>query len=804
LTIGVDNCQTITKYLYFAERLHTNYILGGISLKKVLASVTCAMVAVSSLSVAADSSKLGLLGADVVSAATGETTTTTTSKPTTTTTKKPTATTTKTTTKVSTTTQTSSTISRLLAFGSNGSDVKVLQTSLNNKGYKLNVDGIFGKQTLNAVKNFQSKNGLKADGIVGARTLAKLNPVVTAPAATPVAKKVSVKLGKAEYAAHGTKCFTVAVVAMAGDKIVDAYIDDYQIGAGNVGVPNSDKDFGKGFTAGSALYSKKLNADAYSKNMKEKGGATLSVQENFGAVEKFAVGKTIAQLEAAIKANPADPKIDAVTGATLTDTNGYLAAIVEAAKAANASKGTEVEATLANSVKVGKVDYAAHGTKCFTLATTAVAGDKIVAAIIDDYQIGAGNVGVPNSDKDFGKGIVTAGSVLYSKKLNADAYSKNMKEKGGATLTVQENFGAVEQFAVGKTIAQLEAAIKANPADPKVDAVAGATLTDTNGYLNAILASAKTAVGVAQKVTVKLGKVEYAAHGTKCFTVAVVAMSGDKIANAYIDDYQIGAGNVGVPNSDKDFGKGFTAGSALYSKKLNADAYSKNMKEKGGATLSVQENFGAVEKFAVGKTIAQLEAAIKENSTDPKVDAVTGATLADTNGYLTAILEAAKVANASKGIEIDAAVAHSIKVGKVDYAAHGTKCFTLATTAVVGDKIVAAIIDDYQIGAGNVGVPNSDKDFGKGIVTAGSVLYSKKLNADAYSKNMKEKGGATLTVQANFGAVEQFAVGKTISQLDAEIKANPADPKVDAVTGATLADTNGYLNAILESAKVAK
>ena len=37
--------------------------------------------------------------------------------------------------------------------------------------YKGNVDGIYGSQTLEAVKYFQRKNGLTVDGIAGTKTL---------------------------------------------------------------------------------------------------------------------------------------------------------------------------------------------------------------------------------------------------------------------------------------------------------------------------------------------------------------------------------------------------------------------------------------------------------------------------------------------------------------------------------------------------------------------------------------------------------------------------------------------------------
>lgn len=62
----------------------------------------------------------------------------------------------------------------LVSYGSTGDDVKQLQTILGQKGYKLDVDGIFGKKTQAAVKDYQSKNGLTVDGIAGERTWGSL------------------------------------------------------------------------------------------------------------------------------------------------------------------------------------------------------------------------------------------------------------------------------------------------------------------------------------------------------------------------------------------------------------------------------------------------------------------------------------------------------------------------------------------------------------------------------------------------------------------------------------------------------
>ena len=143
---------------------------------------------------------------------------------------------------------------------------------------------------------------------------------------------------------------------------------------------------------------------------------------------------------------------------------------------------------------------------------------------------------------------------------------------------------------------------------------------------------------------IKLGQVQWAAHGTKCFAVLTVVLQGDVIVAAHIDEYQVGADMVGVPNSENGFG-GFTDGKVLYSKRVNAEAYSTNM-QKAGSTVALDVNYDLIQDFCVGKTVAELEAAIAGFGGDKTVavDAVSGATLVDTLGYLQGLLAAAKAA----------------------------------------------------------------------------------------------------------------------------------------------------------------
>lgn len=88
--------------------------------------------------------------------------------------------------------QRAATNSPVLASGERGDAVARLQLALIAAGKSLPVstaqqsklpDGIFGGETLSAVRGFQSENALKVDGIVGKNTLEKLD--LSLPPATP-------------------------------------------------------------------------------------------------------------------------------------------------------------------------------------------------------------------------------------------------------------------------------------------------------------------------------------------------------------------------------------------------------------------------------------------------------------------------------------------------------------------------------------------------------------------------------------------------------------------------------------------
>ena len=150
-----------------------------------------------------------------------------------------------------------------------------------------------------------------------------------------------------------------------------------------------------------------------------------------------------------------------------------------------------------------------------------------------------------------------------------------------------------------------------------------------------------------------------------------------------------------------------------------------------------------------------------------------------------------------------------ILIGQVDYPAHGDRSFAVITVALQDDVIVAAKIDEFQFMGDRedlkaVGVPNSDAAFGEAY-PEGQVQGSKRANSDLYSLNM-QRAGSTVQIAANFNAIEAFVKGKTVAELEEIVNGYTDETKagfVDAVSGATTADSWGYAKGILAAAKAA-
>ena len=96
-------------------------------------------------------------------------------------------------------------------------------------------------------------------------------------------------------------------------------------------------------------------------------------------------------------------------------------------------------------------------------------------------------VSVPNAENYTAS--LAEGVKLISKRADTAVYSEKMAA-AGSTVAIDANYDAIQAHVAGKTIAELETLV-AGDATAVVDAVAGATLVDAAGYIQAVINVAK-------------------------------------------------------------------------------------------------------------------------------------------------------------------------------------------------------------------------------------------------------------------------------------------------------------------------
>lgn len=317
------------------------------------------------------------------------------------------------------------------------------------------------------------------------------------------------------------------------------------------------------------------------------------------------------------------------------------------------------------------------------------------------------------------------------------------------------------------------------------------------------------AVVYAQEEGLTLRQGYVAAHGDQSFTSVVVLLKGDIIVDAHLDEYQYmeGEGWTGVPNSDAGFGESYPEGMTLISKRENSEGYSALMTDIAKSTVAYADNLNAIEDAVKGKTLEEAQALVADLDAlgeDGNVsDVVSGATLTDAGGYVNAIVEVA-----NNGFEVAGAATETaeLEIKQSLAAPHGDKSFALVTVALDGDVVVATSLDEFQFVQGEdwTGVPNSDATFGENY-PEDSILVSKMIDSEGYSAMMTEKAGSTVAYADNMNAIFQFATGKTVAEIEEGIaqltELGEEGNVADVVSGATLADAGGYLQAIVDTAK---
>lgn len=110
-----------------------------------------------------------------------------------------------------------------LYWGSRGSEVTKVQALLNRWGYYGGaIDGYYSGKTFQAVKDFQRKNGLKADGVVGPQTRAALG--------LPVVRKAVPTVSRASNADSSSNVYLLARV-IEGEAANEPYHGKVGVGA---------------------------------------------------------------------------------------------------------------------------------------------------------------------------------------------------------------------------------------------------------------------------------------------------------------------------------------------------------------------------------------------------------------------------------------------------------------------------------------------------------------------------------------------------------------------------------------------
>ena len=380
--------------------------------------------------------------------------------------------------------------------------------------------GVLGREALAAESaKADAKAASAKDGEVKAASAAKEGSAAkdgSAAADKPRLGNTQVDLHRGYAAAHGTRSFAQAVVAVVGGTIVAASVDEFQFMSTESGVtplPNSGTAFDKGVADGQALISKTDNNALYSAAFMAKGG-TQTWRASMSAIEKFAVGQTPADL-AKVAQDGVDGKVgvDTVTGATLEDTFKYLQAI-----AAVAQDDTVVTTGWfdgdPSTLGLRRASGSARTTHATGNAVVLTQGDKIVAASVDEFEFEAADGGftpVPNSDADFGKSF-PEGKVLVSKSVNDEVYSAAMaKGKTGSKQSWLTSVSSIEETVQG---------LRAGEATHQIaETLTGSTLVCGSGYAATIaLAAAAPAQNVVADgdyatsdglytVTVKDGKI---------------------------------------------------------------------------------------------------------------------------------------------------------------------------------------------------------------------------------------------------------------------------------------------------------
>ena len=216
----------------------------------------------------------------------------------------------------------------------------------------------------------------------------------------------------------------------------------------------------------------------YSASMKEKAQSTTPWLTSMKAIEAYCVGKKASDLT--------KTSLDAVTGATLVDAPNYLKLVSEVAGSDDITT-TGAYAGDGSDLKMGCATAAAHGDKrsrkpfplcrgtCWLLRASTSSSSPTL-------RLPAG------ARAQFGRRLrrrVRRGQGAHVQVGELRYVQRQHEGKGPVHYAVDRIHVAIESFVAGQKIADVKA--------KGPDAVSGATLVDTAGYVDTAVAAAKTA-----------------------------------------------------------------------------------------------------------------------------------------------------------------------------------------------------------------------------------------------------------------------------------------------------------------------
>lgn len=105
-------------------------------------------------------------------------------------------------------------------FTDRGYAVSIIQSKLNDAGLDIGIDGIFGLQTLEGVKDFQERNGLLVDGVVGKITWRELSEADTSTVKTYSLAKDGEKYLSKNFQVKEFKCKDGSDKILIDDRLV--------------------------------------------------------------------------------------------------------------------------------------------------------------------------------------------------------------------------------------------------------------------------------------------------------------------------------------------------------------------------------------------------------------------------------------------------------------------------------------------------------------------------------------------------------------------------------------------------------